>query len=213
MGYGLAMSAYDVARDKKLGNAGTRLLVWMALNADDRKSPPLYFGGAGHRAAALTEGMSERAVRKVLSELKTAGVLVERSPAHRGRNAVYELGLRPTERRNQEFPLSERKAEPDVPKGGTTRSAQEEPHVPPYREREVIGGNPSPYCVKHPLGTEEPCRPCGEARKRADAIAAQRPAATFMRTVQPGVHCAPGTHRTVADGTCINCDIRAEEVA
>ncbi|MCR2784073.1 MULTISPECIES: helix-turn-helix domain-containing protein [unclassified Microbacterium] len=71
----------------------------------------------------------------------------------------------------------------------------------------------SPYCAIHPLGTDQPCRPCGEARKRAMANTARQPAAVFMRTVQPGVHCAPGTHRTVADGTCIDCDIRADEVA
>jgi len=212
MGYGLAMSAYAVARDKKIGNAATRLLAWMALSVDDRKTPPVYFGGADHRAEALGEGISDRAVRKLVQELKTVGVLIERSPAHRGRNAVYELGFRAIDRRNQEDPLSAGKAVLDVPKGGTTRSAKEELQVPPYKEGEVIGGNSSPFCAKHPQGTDEPCRPCGNARQRANVLAPQRPAATFMQTVQPGVHCAPGTHRLVADGTCINCDIRAEEV-
>lgn len=36
---------------------------------------------------------------------------------------------------------------------------------------------------------------------------------TTMVTVQPGVRCAPGEHRLLPDGTCMNCDIRAEGAA
>lgn len=38
-------------------------------------------------------------------------------------------------------------------------------------------------------------------------------ATTTMNTVQPGARCAPGHHRLVADGTCMNCDMRTEDAA
>lgn len=39
------------------------------------------------------------------------------------------------------------------------------------RGRERKGGEapPSPHCGKHPTGTDKPCRPCGDARRRFEA--------------------------------------------
>lgn len=67
-------------------------------------------------------------------------------------------------------------------------------------------------CDAHPDGWSQPCRACGEARKRADAANASS-SAPRMQTVSPGSRCSPGRHRLVADGTCMNCDVRAEDVA
>lgn len=36
-------------------------------------------------------------------------------------------------------------------------------------EREVEGGAPTPFCKKHPKGTDDPCRACGNARRAHDA--------------------------------------------
>lgn len=40
-----------------------------------------------------------------------------------------------------------------------------------------------------------------------------RETVSTMVTVQPNNHCDPGHHRLLPDGTCMHCDIRAEDAA
>ena len=127
MGSGLAMTAYSTAADLKLGHAATRLLVWMALNTADESEPPVYFGGAGHRAAGV--GITnDSAVRRILRELKDSGAIKQRRSAHRGANAEYELNFRPL--------IAVRKAVQDSPpiteKGGESVNTKGVQDSPPY---------------------------------------------------------------------------------
>jgi hypothetical protein len=72
----------------------------------------------------------------------------------------------------------------------------------------------SPFCSKHPNGTEDNCRPCGTARTafaRAQAAEKAKPA-PMPFTVAPGSICAGGKHVLVADGTCTRCTYRPEVV-
>lgn len=69
---------------------------------------------------------------------------------------------------------------------------------------------PSPFCPKHPTGSDRPCRPCGDARRARDTWT---PPATPVRSVRhiPGL-C--DDHRQ-PEGTCEICEYenrRAAEV-
>lgn len=70
----------------------------------------------------------------------------------------------------------------------------------------------SPYCSKHPNGTEDPCRPCGTARTRFERETSSKKAkpSPVPFTVAPGSTCPDGKHKLVADGTCIRCEYRQE---
>ena len=146
MGSGLARRAFEVATEKNLGHASTRLLVWMALNVRDEDEPPRYFGGATHRAAGVGAG-KERAVRALVSELKTAGAIEEIRSAHRGHNAEYELTFRPVDNSRKEA----EEVPPLVEKGGRFPVTKAAPQLPPYpprdnRSRQKRGGRPLASC-------------------------------------------------------------------
>lgn len=70
----------------------------------------------------------------------------------------------------------------------------------------------SPFCSKHPTGTDEPCRPCGTARTAYElAQKAERSKPTSEPfTVLPGTICLEGMHVLLPDGTCTRCEYRAE---
>jgi hypothetical protein len=70
----------------------------------------------------------------------------------------------------------------------------------------------SPFCSKHPNGTEDPCRACGTARTAYELAAkTDRSKPTPVPfTVLPGTICLEGMHKLLADGTCTMCTYRAE---
>ena len=77
------------------------------------------------------------------------------------------------------------------------------------------GAPPKPSCQKHPDGTTQPCRACGDARRRFDAYTqAQRdkPTPTPPRSIEL-LDCSPGSHKWTVDGTCAICTARREDVA
>lgn len=69
----------------------------------------------------------------------------------------------------------------------------------------------SPYCRKHPEGTDDPCGACGTARKkfeRAEAAAKNKP--TPVPAPYSASHAPCAEHRWMPDGTCMNCPTRRE---
>lgn len=200
MGSGLVMAAYEIAQQKRIGNAATRLLAWIAVSVDDRKEPAVYYGGAEHRRKALREGTSDRAIRLLMSELKDAGVLEEILPAQPGRNASYRLLFSTKERRKNNFPHLGEMAEVNVRDGGSPASGKAEEQLPPDKERSQIEREEqsSPYCSNHPNGTDKPCWACKTAR------ANYRPAKKkFVAHAED--MCADGRHKWLSDGTCNFC--------
>jgi len=82
------------------------------------------------------------------------------------------------------------------------------PSTPVEGTREAL----SPFCSKHPTGTDEPCRACGTARKAyevAEKAERSKPSPTPF-TVMPGTICFDGLHTLLSDGTCTRCEYRAE---
>lgn len=67
----------------------------------------------------------------------------------------------------------------------------------------------SPFCEKHPTGTDKRCRACGTARM-AYEIAEKSKRTPIPFTVLPGQLCPDGQHTLVADGTCTRCEYRGE---
>ncbi|MEW2459841.1 hypothetical protein [Microbacterium sp. K41] len=70
----------------------------------------------------------------------------------------------------------------------------------------------SPFCSKHPTGTEDACRSCGTARtvyELAQVDAKSKPTSEPF-TVLPGTVCLDGMHTLLKDGTCTRCEYRAE---
>lgn len=66
------------------------------------------------------------------------------------------------------------------------------------------GDRPSPFCPKHPSGTDSPCRACGTARRRHDTWTPP-PAPPRAPRWDPETHCEHGQHR----GRCDACDYEA----
>lgn len=77
---------------------------------------------------------------------------------------------------------------------------------------------PPMFCARHPRGTDDPCRACGDARRAYTAWERSHPqttrtaaAASLMVTVQPGERHPGRPHVLVGDGTtCALCDWRAD---
>lgn len=70
----------------------------------------------------------------------------------------------------------------------------------------------SPFCSKHPGGTDEPCRPCGTARTRfnkAEAEAKNKPTQIPAAYGSHQTTCA-GEHRWLPGGTCMDCTERKQ---
>lgn len=85
--------------------------------------------------------------------------------------AEHQRIQRPTE---SKIPPPRILREPSVSPHGTLMEPSVSPPVRKGREGNGGGANradarrPSPYCPKHPGGTDRPCRPCGDARRAAD---------------------------------------------
>ncbi|MFD5864401.1 hypothetical protein ACFWGP_05585 [Agromyces sp. NPDC127015] len=79
----------------------------------------------------------------------------------RGGESARGREREPREREGESESWGERESE----RGGTSRPALEGDLTPP-----------SPFCSKHPAGTEKPCRPCGTARNAFEYWQAQRQA-------------------------------------
>lgn len=210
MGSGLAMSAYEVAQEKDLGNVATRLLVWLAVNVDDERKPPVYYGGAEHRATGLRPGTSDRAIRAAMAELKAAGVILQLTAAHPGRTAEYQLMFEPKEWRKKNRPHSSEMAEEKPSNGGRKTVAMAEPQLPPYpKESQRSQGGPTllsgegenTVCAKHPDGDAD--GPCWGCKKAREARAASEPKKVEFDPVEQ--FCAKGNHKWLADGTCNYC--------
>ncbi|MFJ4173364.1 hypothetical protein [Microbacterium sp. NPDC089696] len=68
----------------------------------------------------------------------------------------------------------------------------------------------SPFCSKHPQGTDDPCRACGTARKRyekAEADAKSKPTQIPAKYGSHQIECT-GEHRWLPGGTCMHCTAR-----
>jgi hypothetical protein len=82
--------------------------------------------------------------------------------------------------------------------------------------RESATGAHSPFCSKHPEGTDDPCRACGKARMGFEAnkaAAKNRPTPLPPVIGTPKAMCPNGNHKYATDGTCIRCEYRPEEAA
>jgi hypothetical protein len=69
----------------------------------------------------------------------------------------------------------------------------------------------SPFCKKHPQGTDEPCRACGTARKRQEqavATAKNKPTHIPSAYSPEPKQCEPDEHHWLNDGTCTKCTAR-----
>jgi hypothetical protein len=71
-----------------------------------------------------------------------------------------------------------------------------------YATRDVTRNADSPFCPKHPSGTEEPCGACARARV---ALAARQSTIPGL-----GWDCSSDGHKLVVDGTCAVCEFRPE---
>lgn len=77
-------------------------------------------------------------------------------------------------------------------------------------EREGADAPLSPFCSKHPGGTDDPCRACGTARKRfekAEADAKNKPTQIPAKYGTHQEQCV-GEHRWLPGGTCMHCTAR-----
>jgi len=210
MGSGLAMSAYEVAQEKDLGNVATRLLVWLAVNVDDDRKPPVYYGGAEHRAVGLRPGTSERAIRDAMAELKDSGVIRQLTTAHPGRTAEYQLMFEPKEWRRKNRPLSGEMAAEKASNGGGKSVVMAAAQLPPYPKGSqssqggpalLSGEGENTVCAKHPDGDADvPCFGCKKAR---EVRAAHQPE---KRKFDPLERCKVGRHKWLPDGTCNFCE-------
>lgn len=80
-------------------------------------------------------------------------------------------------------------------------------------EIEGEGESPlTPFCKKHPSGTDNPCRACGDARRVYEAAlfaAKNKPTTPGIITEDYSLECT-GKHKWTADGTCALCPARRE---
>ena len=75
------------------------------------------------------------------------------------------------------------------------------------REGESASAPPAPFCSKHPGGTEDPCRACGNARRRRDAWDEAAKSKPTISTIG-GAPADPNTcpHRSIEpSGYCTRC--------
>lgn len=85
---------------------------------------------------------------------------------------------------------------PHVGSGSLSATTQRSAYV----TRDVTHRPGSPFCSKHPDGTNQPCGACARARVAREA---REPAASG-----PGWDCAQQGHKFVADGSCAVCSLR-----
>ena len=232
MGAGLVTAAYEVASRVKLDHAPTRVFVYMANTALDSHHEPTFWRGRDALATALGKSgaAGHRAVGRALETLTAAGVVkcAQRS-APGGRNARYVLldgrgaplrvihngGRSPSPVEVTEDADRPANGGHSAPNGGRSGVGTEDAHRPVEEEEDhqEEGAPESRSCPSHPNGTDQPCGACRDARERYDAAHGKdsKSVSLHLVTVQPGRHCAPGTHKFVDDGTCLKCDIRPLE--
>jgi hypothetical protein len=76
--------------------------------------------------------------------------------------------------------------------------------------RASANAEPTPFCKKHPKGTDAPCRACGDARRRWQAARDLPEVITLPpRTDEVPAH----DHRWLQDGSCMLCTERREVTA
>lgn len=217
MGAGLAKAALAASVD--LPHAPRLLLVAMSLQAMDADPAPTCFAGRDVLVDAMGLPRSDfgyRALRKHIVRLREAGWISVTAHAAPGRAARYALhvtnggpsgssvkgsrGIALDPRtEEQERPLMPINGGTSGANGGTSSTRTEVQPVPREEEEENREEDPpSPHCTTHPNGTSEPCRKCGEARRKAESW---RP----PRRPRP-VH----VHRYEPSGYCGGCGIRSD---
>jgi hypothetical protein len=112
-------------------------------------------GGYKHSKRVLAVIASARSIRSarlkaaVVDELRALGVAID-MPSDRQSNPTAEA----IESRRSVVTL--------VPTERTPHSGNLEREPPPS----ISDVEPSPFCARHPKGTEDPCGPCGTAKRR-----------------------------------------------
>lgn len=219
MGARLVMVAIELAAEKGLGHAAARLLNRMAISALDDADRPwsqLSMDELIYAMGAEPGESGKRTVMRARRELLAAGLLAPDGGGYRGSSARYDLlfsadstilapvavgafeTARPAEKGGRK--LSERGTK-TVSKGDEKRT---DSLIEDFEDLEEA----PPPCPKHPSGWQhdQPCRKCAALRQHAE----KRPTPSQQQTVRPGPenHCAPGSHKLLADGTCLLCDNR-----
>jgi len=107
---------------------------------------------------------------------------------------------------------------------GSAKSSEKFPKDSHQGEGEVEGeiegegesvNAPTPFCKKHPHGTDTPCRACQRARLAYEAGLFEKkhkPTVPGIITPDYSTECT-GRHKWTADGTCAVCPARREAVA
>lgn len=93
----------------------------------------------------------------------------------------------------------------------TGESAPKEDHLEEHQDQEHQGGAAAPltpFCSNHPTGSRQPCRACGDARRRYDA-ALRAPAPPPAARYDPDVYCE---HLQLRAGDCEACEQEARKV-
>lgn len=170
----------------------SRILIALALHAN---SDRIAWPSAGSVGRSL--GIDRRTIRGAFDALESAG-LIERAKSHT-RSTAWRL-LAPVAR---------------IPATSDTEDVARIPATQPVENPARSGGGSGGESGGESGGDPRHEEKRREKNKRFDQIqggkiTALRPAATHMLTVRPGEHCPPDRHRYLADGSCINCDIRTE---
>ena len=93
-----------------------------------------------------------------------------------------------------------------------TRPDPSRPDPPSTTPNGVLEGAAlSPFCKKHPTGTEDSCGPCGTARKRYDNAVKEQKSKPSPQPFTAGATCPNGEHSWLGDGTCTRCTERRHE--
>lgn len=184
VGIRLVMRAQISAVDAGLGHPAARLLVYMATRALDTDQRPIYSGGRHAATVALgydaESPRAKEAIKKVVAELTSSGLISLHAKPHTGRGATYALHLPKSgeaesplfsESRENDSPQSDGVQGKPLPSAGKIPPEWGEADSPPRRaggEQEESTAPPR-FCGRHPNGTSAPCGACGEARRTADA--------------------------------------------
>lgn len=228
MGAALAKAAYAAAERAGVDHAPARLYVFMALTARDADPLPVFYGGRDALVSALGAKRSTngyKAAERVMSALRAHGLVSTERAGAPGRNTRYRLldgsgvplssaprsawgdeGTPPAERpvNNSEHPTlsvqtphAQRPEHPMLSVGLRKREEEEE---------EGRASAPPRTCRRHASWEHsDPCRACAVDRRAAEAWSQPRRPGTMSPRRKT---CEPGSHRRLADGTCILCEDR-----
>lgn len=164
-------------------------------------------------AFPLDDEVSAEQVGRWMKALEVSGVIIR-----------YEVGGRvffycPGWDDSQSLRYRKKSDIPEPPRTSAKNSAKfrkSADQVEVEEEVEEEGGRasadaePTPFCKKHPKGTTESCRACGDARRRYEATRNAPEVITLPpRTDEVPEH----EHRWFGDGTCMYCTERREVTA